>query len=120
MEQAGAIVATRLTRKHVITAGFDRMSFQKPAKVGSLLTFQARATRVFGKSLEVLVRVYCFSGGNMMDPDFTNEGYFSFTTLDEEKQPVAVGLQVRPSTDEEKKDYCEAMQRRDKRMKEQP
>jgi len=116
MEQAAAIAASRLTRQNVIVVGLDRMAFQKASKVGDLLTFKAKVTRVFSKSLEVHVQVFTYSGGISVEPEWSNDGYFTFTTVDEKQCPIAVGKQVLPANDEEKKDFCEANWRREARL----
>jgi len=114
MEQAAAIAASRLSRKTGVVSRLDRMSFHKASKVGDILYIKARVTRVFGKSLEVHVKVLSFDGNCTQ---FSNAGYFTFVTMDaDEKQVVPVGKQVQPISDQEKKEFCEALCRRQARL----
>jgi acyl-CoA hydrolase len=75
------------------------MSFHKASKVGDILYIKARVTRVFGKSLEVHVKVLSFDGNCTQ---FSNASYFRFLTMDaDEKQVVPVAKQVQPISDQE-------------------
>lgn len=63
MELAASISAARLAKGYAITVGLDRMMFRHGSKVGELLVIKAQVNRVFGKSLEVGVRVESFGRG---------------------------------------------------------
>lgn len=57
VDLAAAVVANRHSRRPVVTAAFDEMSFLAPIQVGQLALFHARLTLVDRSSMEIRVEV---------------------------------------------------------------
>jgi len=58
MDIVAAICAGRHCEAHVVTAAVDHISFQKPIRVGEVVTLEAVVTRAFNTSVEVYVEVF--------------------------------------------------------------
>ena len=114
MDLAAAITAYRHCRKPVLTISVDSLRFLHPVRIGSLMIFEAVATRSFTKSMEILVEVHSedvLTGKRLK----TCSGYLTFVAIDEDRRPAMVPL-LNPETDTEKKRYEEALIRRKLRL----
>ena len=111
---AAAIAASRHTNRVCVTASVDELHFHHPIKVGEVVTLRARVNRAFNTSLEVGVRV---SKEDLLTGKrtYTNSAYLTFVAIDEEGRPVTVP-QVKPQTDEEKRQFRDAAGRRRQRL----
>ncbi len=115
MDIIGGICAGKHCEAYVVTASVDNVSFQKPIKLGDVITLKATVTRAFNTSVEVNVDVYAadIKGGNNR---MCNHAYFTFVGINEEtgkplKVPPVVAL-----SKEEQKLYDGAMRRREMRL----
>jgi len=52
-DEAAGIAAIKHSRRRVVTAGMDRMTFLFPVHVGELVSFSARVNAVWRTSMEV-------------------------------------------------------------------
>jgi acyl-CoA hydrolase len=111
---AGAIAAQKHSNRIVVTASVDNISFEAPIKIGSVVTLKAKVTRAFTSSMEVMVRVESedIPTGKKR---FTNQAYLTFVAVDQNGTPIAVP-RLMPETEEEKKRYEDALQRRQMRL----
>jgi len=114
MDIACAICAQMHSGKIAVTAGIDQVSFKQPAKLGDILTIKAHITRTFITSMEIYAEVWAMRLPDLI-PFLSNEAYFTFVVLDEHAKPTAV-LPMKPKTVTEKKQYREALNRRNKRL----
>lgn len=114
MDIASGICSGKHCEAHVVTASVDHVSFQKPIKVGDVVTLEASVTRAFRTSVEVYVEVFAhdIKGGN---PRRCNHAYYTFVGLDEDSQPTPV-LPVIPLTEIEQQRYDSAPRRREVRL----
>lgn len=115
VDQAAAIVATRHTHLNCVTASVDRMDFISPVYVGNLVMVKASLNYVSRTSMEIGVRIEaeCLRTGTHTH---VGSAYLTFVALDDEDRPTKVpGLAL--ETEDEKKRYKEAEERRAKRMK---
>lgn len=115
MDIAAAICAGKHCEAHVVTAAVDHISFQKPIRLGDVITLEARVTRAFNSSVEIYVEVFAndIKGQN---PRRCNHAYFTFVALDDaRKTPVAIP-QVLPLSNEEQNLYESAARRREIRL----
>ena len=115
MDIIGGICAGKHCEAYVVTASVDNVSFQKPIKLGDVITLKATVTRAFNTSVEVNVAVYAadIKGGNNR---MCNHAYFTFVGInDETGKPIKVPPVI-PLSSEEQKLYEGAMRRREIRL----
>lgn len=114
VDLAAAIAAVRHARCPVVTASVDQMSFLHPVHIGHLIILQSSVNRVFRTSMEVGVRVQTedlLTG----DRKHTSSAYLTFVAVDQSGRSVPIP-RVIPETDDEKRRYAEAEQRRAYRL----
>ena len=114
MDLAGAMAAMRHTRHPVVTASVDHMNFLHPIHIGQLVILLSSVNRVFRTSMEVGVKVLVedlMTGQRV----HTCSAYLTFVAIDAEGNRVAVPPAI-PESEEEKRRYEEAGQRRAYRL----
>jgi acyl-CoA hydrolase len=111
-----ALCASKHNQRICVTASVDRIDFHHPIIVGNAVTVSASVNRVFTTSMEIGVKVYAenFKEGTKLH---TNTAYLTFVAIDNDGKPVKA-IPVVPESDDEKRRYEEALQRRDARLKE--
>lgn len=114
VDVAGAIAAMRHARCTVVTASVDHMSFLHPVHIGELIVLRASVNRVFHTSMEVGVRVEVENLATGL-VRHTSSAYLTFVGLGSDGERVTV-VPVIPETDEEKRRYDEAAERRAQRL----
>ncbi len=114
MDIAAAIAARRHTRRPVVTAEVDSLTFLSPIKIGDLIILKASVNRAFRTSLEVGVKVY---SENLLTSErkHTSSAYFTFVALDDDGRPARIPSVI-PETAEEKRRYDAAALRREVRL----
>ncbi|HTC32739.1 MAG TPA: acyl-CoA thioesterase [Bryobacteraceae bacterium] len=114
VDLAAALAAVRHARCAVVTASVDQMSFLHPVHIGQLIMLQSSVNRVFRTSMEIGVRVQV---ENLLTGQrkHTSSAYLTFVALDElgKRTPIPP---VIPETDDEKRRYAEAQERRAYRL----
>ena len=118
VDMCGGLAAWRHSRRPIVTAAIDYMSFLHPVHVGQVLILKSSVNRVFRTSMEVGVKVW------VEDPDtgavrHTSSAYLTFVALDESGKPVAVAPVI-PETDDEKRRYFQAERHREARLQTRP
>jgi len=112
---AAAISAQRHSGMVCVTASVDEINFHTPVKLGEIVTLQASVNRVFRTSMEVGVVVTALGKGN--DPSRrANNAYLTFVAIDDKGRPVDV-IPIVPETDDEKRRFAEALERREFRLR---
>jgi acyl-CoA hydrolase len=114
VDLAGAMAAMRHARRPVVTASIDHMSFLHPVHIGQLIILRSSVNRVFQTSMEVGVTVFVedlLTG----ERKHTSSAYLTFVAIDPEGRPIAVSPVI-AETEEEKRRYEEAGQRRAYRL----
>lgn len=114
VDVAGAMAAMRHARTPVVTASVDHMNFLFPVHIGQLIILHSSVNRVFRTSMEVGVKVMV---EDLMTGEqrHTSSAYLTFVALDAQGNRVEIP-QVIPETEEEKRRYKEAGQRREYRL----
>ena len=114
VDLAGAMAAMRHARRAVVTASIDHMNFLHPVRIGQLLILRSSVNRVFRTSMEVGVKV---TVEDLMtgEQQHTSSAYLTFVALDEKGFKVEIPPVI-PETEEEKRRYLEAGQRREYRL----
>jgi acyl-CoA hydrolase len=110
-----ALCASKHNNRICVTASVDKIDFHHPIKLGDAVTLTASINRVFKSSMEVGVKVYAenFKKGIKVH---SNTAYLTFVSVDSNGNPVEAVKAV-PETDDEKRRFEEALQRRETRLK---
>ena len=116
VDLAGAIAATRHARCPVVTASVDSMTFLHPVHIGQLLILKSSVNRVFRTSMEVGVKVWV-EDLRTGDVRHTSSAYLTFVALGPNNQRVPAPPVI-PESEEEKRRYEKAGQRREYRLAE--
>jgi len=114
VDLCGAIAATRHARCSVVTASVDQMTFLHPIHLGELVKLKSQVNRVFRTSMEVGVKVWV---ENLRTEELrhTCSAYLTFVALDSAGNRVVLP-QIVPETEEEKRRFDEAAERRAYRL----
>lgn len=112
---AAAIAAQRHSGRVCVTASVDELNFHDPIKLGEIVTLQASVNRAFRSSMEVGV-VVSAQGLPRKTMRRANNAYLTFVAIDDAGAPIAVPPAI-PETDDEKRRYEEAMNRRELRLR---
>ncbi len=114
VDLCGAIAAMRHARCTVVTASIDQMSFLHPIHLGELVKLKSQVNRVFRTSMEVGVKVWV---ENLQTAGLrhTSSAYLTFVALDRAGNRVVLAPIV-PETEEEKRRFAEAADRRAYRL----
>jgi acyl-CoA hydrolase len=114
VDVAAALTAIRHARKPVVTASVDSLHFLHPVQIGQLIHLRSAVNRVFRTSMELGVKVMAedLMTGSLVH---TCSAYLTFVALDEHGK-ATVAPPVIPETEEEKRRYAEAAERRDYRL----
>ena len=110
LDVIGAISAHRHCRRVVVTASVGKVAFQKPIKLGDIVTLEAKVSRAFTSSMEVVMDVWVedhITG----DKKRHNEAIFTFVAVDQIGRPIEVPELI-PESDQEKERYKGALRRR--------
>ena len=110
MDIATAIAAHRHCGRIVVTAAVNNVSFSKAIPAGSIVTLEAKVTRAFTSSMEVIVDVW-MENNQHKGKVKCNEAIYTFVAVDGLGKPVQVPDLV-PETELEKKRYTAALRRR--------
>lgn len=116
VDKVAAVAAIRHARRQCVTVSVDKVDFREPIKVGELVTAYARVNFAGRTSMEVGVKVIA---ENVLTGDrrHTNSCYLTYVALDDHGKPTRVAPIV-PETDDEKRRYVRAQQRRTNRVME--
>jgi acyl-CoA hydrolase len=114
VDLAGALAAVRHARLPVVTLSVDNFQFLHPVHVGELIVLHSSVNRVFRTSMEVGVKV---TTENLVTGHcrHTCSAYLTFVALDTHGKPTPVPP-VMPETEEEKRRFSQAGERREYRL----
>ena len=118
VDLAGAIAATRHSRKPVVTASVDYMTFLHPVHIGQLVILKSQVNRVFRSSMEVGVKVWV-EDLRTGERRHTSSAYLTFVAIGPNNERVLVP-QVIPESGDELRRYEEAGKRREWRLAQRP
>lgn len=110
MDVVGAISAHRHCRKAVVTASIGNVSFQRPIKLGDVVSIEAKVSRSFRTSMEVVLDVF-MENHETGEKTLSNQAMFTFVALDSKGKSVEVPEAI-PETEEDQKRYDGALRRR--------
>jgi acyl-CoA hydrolase len=114
VDLAAAMAGMRHARTPVVTAAVDSLHFLHPVRIGELIVLRSSVNRVFRTSMEVGVYV---TTENLMTGErlHTCSAYLTFVALDKNGKATAVSPVI-PETDQEKRRYRQAGERREYRL----
>ncbi len=115
MDIAGSLAAARHARTFVVTASFDNMNFLAPVRIGQLVQLYSSVNRVFRTSMEVGVKAYV-EDLRSGERQHVASAYLTFVALDENRRPVPAPPVI-PETEDQKRRYEQAGQRRAYRLR---
>ena len=110
MDINAAISAQRHCRRVVVTAAVNNVSFNKPIKLGDIVSIESKVSRAFTSSMEVFLDVYVENHRTGVRTK-CNEAIYSFVAVDQIGQPINVPDLI-PESDLEKERYDGALRRR--------
>ena len=110
MDVIASVSAHRHSKRVVVTASVNNVSFQKPINHASIVTLEAKVSRAFNSSMEVFLDVF------VEDPvtgkrEKCNEAIYTFVPVDQNGNPIQVPDLI-PETEEEKTRYEGALRRK--------
>ncbi|MBD6955815.1 MAG: acyl-CoA thioesterase [Thermoplasmata archaeon] len=115
IDRTAAIVAVRHSRKNVVTANIDNLSFLEPIKLGDIVILKAWINYVGNTSMEVQVDVYNEkrSNGRLV---LACRAFITYVAIDENGKPSPVPrLLIR--NEEERNRYNQALERKEQRLR---
>jgi acyl-CoA hydrolase len=114
VDLAAAMAAMRHARMPVVTASVDSLHFLHPVHISELMILRSSVNRVFRSSMEVGVKV---ETENLMTGQrlHTCSAYLTFVALGEDRRATPIPPVI-PETEEEKRRYREAGERREYRL----
>src|SRR5690625_3888428 len=110
MDRIASIAARRHGRRIVVTASVNNVAFQKPIPLGSVITLEAKISRAFKSSMEVIIDVWIEDRENG-ERTLANDAIYTFVAVNEQGQPVEVPP-IQPETEIEKERYEAALRRK--------
>ena len=113
IDEVAGMVAKRHTRRNVITASVDSLSFLRGAYVKDTVVIIGKVTYVGNTSMEVKVDTYVEALSGERTP--INHAYFTMVALDKNDKPVRVP-RLDLETEEEKEEWEKGEKRRELRM----
>ena len=110
MDRAASISARRHCRRIVTTFSVNHVAFSKMIRLGSVVTIEAKVSRAFKSSMEVVMDIW-IEDRESGTRKKSNVGIYTFVAVDESGQPVPVPAII-PETDLEKDRFDAALRRR--------
>ncbi|MFL1894390.1 acyl-CoA thioesterase [Aquimarina sp. 2-A2] len=110
MDRAAGIAAGRHSRRLVVTASVNHVAFNKSIPLGSVVTVEAKVSRAFKSSMEVIIDVWV-EDRQSGDKSKANEAIYTFVAVNESGMPVPVPP-VQPETELEKQRFDAALRRK--------
>jgi acyl-CoA hydrolase len=110
MDEIAAVSAHRHSKRVVVTASINNVSFGEPIDLGAIVTLEAKVSRAYTSSMEVMIDVFVedrLTGEKKQ----VNEAIYTFVAVDQNGGPINVPELV-PETEQEKKRYQAALRRR--------
>ena len=87
MDVVSAISAHRLCKQVVVTASVNNISFRQSIKLGSIVTLEAKVSRTFHTSIEVVIDVLV-EDRLTSEKKKHNEAIFTYVAVDQNGSPL--------------------------------
>ncbi len=99
VDEAAGLAAIKHSRRRVVTAGMDRMTFLIPISIGELVSFTATVNAAWRTSMEVGVRVEA-ENPRTGEVRHTNTAYLTMVAIGDDGRPAAVPAVLAETPDE--------------------
>ena len=110
LDICAAISAHRCSNRIVVTAAVNNVSFAHPIKLGDIITLEAKVSRCFNSSMEVVIDVFV-EHHRTGEKIKCNDAIYTFVAVDQMGSPITAPELV-PETEQEKERYEGALRRR--------
>lgn len=110
MDRAAGIAAGRHSRQVVVTASVNHVAFSKSIPLGSVVTVEAKVSRAFTSSMEVVIDVW-IEDRKSGEKTSANQAIYTFVAVDASGNPVPVPP-IKPETTLEQERYDAALRRK--------
>ena len=110
MDVIASVSAHRHSKRVVVTASVNNVSFQKPINHASIVTLEAKVSRAFNSSMEVFLDVFV-EDAVTGQREKCNEAIYTFVAVDQNGNPIQVPELI-PETEEEKTRFEGALRRK--------
>ena len=111
MDRCCAISAHRHCKRQVVTSTTNNVAFKNPIPHGAIVTIEAKVSRAFTSSMEVIADVFLEEQRPNGARIKANEGIFTFVAVDQLGNPINVP-KIEPETALEKERFAAALRRR--------
>lgn len=110
MDEIAAVSAHRHCKEVAVTASVNNVSFNQPVELGDIVTLEAKVSRAFKTSMEVIIDV-SFEDRVTGIRKQTNQAIYTFVAINKVGQPLEVP-EIIPETEEEKRRFDAALRRK--------
>ena len=110
MDVIASVAAHRHCRRVVVTASVNHVSFKKPIKQASIVTLEAKVSRSFYSSMEIIIDVFVedqVTGAR----EKCNDAIYTFVAVDQHGGPIQVPELI-PESKEEIERFNAALRRK--------
>jgi acyl-CoA hydrolase len=111
MDRCCAISAHRHCKRQVVTSTINNVAFKNPIPHGAIVTIEAKVSRAFTSSMEVIADVFLEEQRPNGARIKANEGIFTFVAVDQLGNPINVP-KIEPETALETERFAAALRRR--------
>ena len=110
MDIVAAVTAQRHSGRTCVTASVNNVSFGHPIPQASIVTLEAKVSRSFYSSMEIIIDVYVENQVTGVR-EKCNDAIYTFVAVDQNGGPIQVPELI-PESDEEKERYIAALRRK--------
>ena len=115
MDIAAAVCAQTHAECICVTASINEINFKKSAKVGDIVTINAKIIRAFNTSMEIKVEAFLKNiSANKMQ--LISESFFIFVVISNNENPISIAS-ILPKSSQEIQDFKDALKRKKKFIK---
>ena len=86
MDMIAAIASHRLCKRVCVTASVNNVAFNKPIKLGDIVTLEAKVSRTFNSSMEIYIDVFV-EDRSTAELNKVNEAIYAFVAVDQMETP---------------------------------
>ena len=92
MDIAGGLMASEISRGRTVTVSVEKMSFDKPVRMGDTICIHAELIRVGSSSMDIKLEVWArqLVGAYEAERQLVTEGVFRYVAVDENRRPRRV------------------------------
>ncbi|MCB0400829.1 MAG: acyl-CoA thioesterase [Flavobacteriales bacterium] len=111
LDICAAISAHRCSNRIVVTAAVNHVSFAHPIKLGDIITLEAKVSRSFTSSMEVIIDVFVEDHRTGAKTK-CNDAIYTFVAVDQMGSPINVP-EIVPESEQEHQRFAAALRRRE-------